>query len=60
MNRIKAKDVFVIVCKPTLDCGSLFYGSAVNLDEFIMRRTLPIIANRMSIELENIEDALYK
>lgn len=54
MNRIKAKDIEVVVCEPVVD-GKLFFGSRVlrDIDTFKAVAGL-IVANRLADHTANI------
>ena len=60
MKRLQAKGAKLVIYEPTLQDGSLFYGSLV-VNDLQAFKTMchTVIANRFDAQLEDIADKVY-
>ena len=59
MKRIKAKGIDVVIYEPTYDAAEFFKSKVFSsLDEFKKTSDI-IISNRMSAELDDVEEKLF-
>ncbi|MCL5041525.1 MAG: nucleotide sugar dehydrogenase [Gammaproteobacteria bacterium] len=59
MKRIKAKGIEIVVHEPTINEASFYNSRVINDLEEFKRTSCIIIANRLSDELEDVQDRVY-